>query len=279
MDGPGAYRDPIPAMCLWLLGRGRDEDSDSRKEHWGDQGRANPRGTPARFRAGSLRGTDRSRAPSILRRERRARRRRQAVPNRRGLEAQKCAGRAHGRRSVHRSRSRRRPCFAFRRPSARARARTRGEPALDARQSHEVRGFEHSSTFPVCHVETSLQTLMGGAPTLSRCTGAFPGGHGRDHLKRQGKLEFAGDAGFHGELKRRVDEYFRRIGRSPRDSLRMYLKTAPMLLWFTISYALLVFSSTSWWDGMRFSFSFRLAIAGIGFTIQHDANHAAYSRT
>src|SRR6266849_6274751 len=142
MDGPGAYRDPIPAMCLWLLGRGRDEDSDSRKEHWGDQGRANPRGTPARFRAGSLRGTDRSRAPSILRRERRARRRRQAVPNRRGLEAQKRAGRAHGRRPVRRSRLRRRPCFAFRRPSARARARVRGEPALDRGlpQSHEVSG-------------------------------------------------------------------------------------------------------------------------------------------
>src|SRR6266849_2486875 len=246
MDGPGAYIDPIPAMCLWLLGRGRDEDSDSRKEHWGDQGRANPRGTPARFCAGSLRGTDRSRAPSILRRERRARRRRQAVPDRRGLEAQKRAGRAHGRRPVRRSRLRCRPCFAFRRPSARAGARVRGDPALDGGlpQSHEVRA------------------------TASAL----------EELKRNSKLEFASDAAFHGELKRRVEEYFGRIGLSPRDSLRMYLKTAAMLLWFGASYALLVFAATSWWHGMLLSFSLALAMAGIGFTVQHDANHGAYSR-
>lgn len=93
-----------------------------------------------------------------------------------------------------------------------------------------------------------------------------------------GKLKFAGDAGFHGELKRRVYEYFRRTGLSPRDSLRMYLKTAAILLWFGASYALLVFAAATWWQGLLLSCSLALAMAGIGFAIQHDANHGAYSK-
>ncbi len=93
-----------------------------------------------------------------------------------------------------------------------------------------------------------------------------------------GKLKFASDAGFHLEVKRRVQEYFRRTGLSPRDSLRMYLKTAAILLWFGASYALLIFAATSWWHGILLSLSLALAMAGIGFTIQHDANHGAYSK-
>lgn len=92
------------------------------------------------------------------------------------------------------------------------------------------------------------------------------------------KPKFAGDPGFHGELKRRVDEYFQRTGLSPRDSLRMYFKTATILLWFGASYALLVFAATTWWQGMLLAFSLALAMAGIGFSIQHDANHGAYSK-
>src|ERR1700694_3093910 len=93
----------------------------------------------------------------------------------------------------------------------------------------------------------------------------------------EGKLKFARDAGFHQELRRRVHEYFRRTGVSPRASLGMYLKTEAILLWFGASYALLVFAATTWWNGMLLSFSLALAMAGIGFTIQHDANHGAYS--
>jgi linoleoyl-CoA desaturase len=93
----------------------------------------------------------------------------------------------------------------------------------------------------------------------------------------ESKLKFARDVGFHQELKRRVHEHFRRTGVSPRDSFWMYLKTAAILLWFGGSYALLVFAATTWWQGMLLSFSLALAMAGIGFTVQHDANHGAYS--
>src|SRR5690606_38474438 len=43
------------------------------------------------------------------------------------------------------------------------------------------------------------------------------------------------------------------------------------------SYALLVFAATTWWLGALFSVSLALAMAGIGFGVQHDANHGAYS--
>jgi linoleoyl-CoA desaturase len=100
----------------------------------------------------------------------------------------------------------------------------------------------------------------------------------RRGVKMQGgKLKFAGDSGFHGEVKRRVLEYFEHTGLSPRDSPRMYVKTAALLLWFIASYVLLVFAAATWWQGVLLAFSLSLATAGIGFCIQHDANHGAYS--
>lgn len=92
------------------------------------------------------------------------------------------------------------------------------------------------------------------------------------------KPKFGGDSGFYMEVKRRVQQYFEDSGRSKRDNLSMYLKTAVILLWFCASYTLLIFVVTSWWQGVLASLSLALAIAGIGFSIQHDANHGAYSR-
>ena len=70
-----------------------------------------------------------------------------------------------------------------------------------------------------------------------------------------GKVTFARDTGFHGEVKRRVLAYFERTGLSERDSPRMYLKTAVLLLWFGASYALLVFAATTFWQGALLSLS------------------------
>jgi len=92
------------------------------------------------------------------------------------------------------------------------------------------------------------------------------------------QLKYPRDAGFHRELKRRVSDHFRRAGHSQRDSPRMIGKTAVLLLWFGASYALLVFAAATWWQGLLLSSSLALAMAGVGFAIQHDANHGAYSR-
>jgi linoleoyl-CoA desaturase len=91
------------------------------------------------------------------------------------------------------------------------------------------------------------------------------------------KPKFDRDTGFYRELKRRVDEHFERTGLRRRDSARMVLKTLVILLWFGASYALLVFAAATWWQSVLLAASLALAIAGVGFCIQHDANHGAYS--
>ncbi len=58
----------------------------------------------------------------------------------------------------------------------------------------------------------------------------------------------------------------------------MYLKTAIVLTWFAASYALLVFVATTWWMALPLAISLALAMAAIGFNIQHDGSHGAYSK-
>ena len=90
-------------------------------------------------------------------------------------------------------------------------------------------------------------------------------------------VKFANDAGFHREVRRRVQEYFRTTGRRQRDCPRMYLKTAVILAWFTASYVLLVFVAAAWWQALPLAVLLGLATAAIGFAIQHDGGHNAYS--
>ena len=57
----------------------------------------------------------------------------------------------------------------------------------------------------------------------------------------------------------------------------MYLKTAIILGWLAASYTLLVFFATAWWMALPLVISLGLAMAAVGFNIQHDGGHHAYS--
>jgi linoleoyl-CoA desaturase len=57
----------------------------------------------------------------------------------------------------------------------------------------------------------------------------------------------------------------------------MYLKSAIILTTFIASYVLLVFFAATWWQGLLLSVVLGGAVAQIGFNIQHDAGHQAYS--
>jgi len=60
----------------------------------------------------------------------------------------------------------------------------------------------------------------------------------------------------------------------------MYAKTAAILGWFAVSYALLLLlGGTSPWLAVALTLSVAFATAGIGFSVMHDANHGAYSRS
>jgi linoleoyl-CoA desaturase len=91
------------------------------------------------------------------------------------------------------------------------------------------------------------------------------------------RLTFGRDNGFHAELRRRVDEYFAQTGRRQRDCPEMYLKTAIILLAFVGIYVALVFVAATWWQALGLSVLLGLAMAAIGFNIEHDGGHQAYS--
>lgn len=86
------------------------------------------------------------------------------------------------------------------------------------------------------------------------------------------------ETGFLTELRRRTDGYFAETGRSERDCWQMYLKTAVILAWLATSYALLVFASPTVWLAAPLAISLALAVSAVGFSVQHDGCHHAYSR-
>jgi linoleoyl-CoA desaturase len=101
----------------------------------------------------------------------------------------------------------------------------------------------------------------------------------RDGPDRELALKFGHDQAFQRELRRRVEEYFRTTGRRPRDCWQLYLKSALLLASFAALYVLLVFVVDTWWHGLPLAIVLGLLAAGIGFNIQHDGGHQAYSRS
>jgi linoleoyl-CoA desaturase len=90
-------------------------------------------------------------------------------------------------------------------------------------------------------------------------------------------LKFAGDSDFQMEVRQRIDEFFRSTGRRQRDCPQMYAKTAILIISFTTSYALLVFVAQTWWQALPLAIALGLLTAAIGFNVQHDGSHQAYS--
>lgn len=98
------------------------------------------------------------------------------------------------------------------------------------------------------------------------------------HAEGGSRLGFAPDAGFQRELRRRVQARIRELGIREHDVPRMYLKTAAVLGAFALSYLALVFLARTWWQALPLALLLGFATAEIGFNIQHDGGHRAYSR-
>lgn len=91
------------------------------------------------------------------------------------------------------------------------------------------------------------------------------------------RLKFGSSVGFLKTLRTKVDGYFTATGFSRRDCPRMYLKTAVIMTWFVASYLALMLFAANWWQASLFAMSLGFAAAAIGFNIQHDGGHQAYS--
>jgi linoleoyl-CoA desaturase len=85
------------------------------------------------------------------------------------------------------------------------------------------------------------------------------------------------DGGFFAELRRRVHRQLVDAGLPSRDLPAMYAKTAVIFFWLVTSYSLLVFWPHTAWQVAALSVSLGLAVAGIGFNVQHDGSHGSYS--
>lgn len=91
------------------------------------------------------------------------------------------------------------------------------------------------------------------------------------------KIRFSGNDAFLREVKRRAELYFVESGRSPRDCPQMYFKSATIFSTFVITYMVLLFFVHSWWLIVPLAMLLGLAMSAIGFNIQHDGGHKAYS--
>ncbi len=91
-------------------------------------------------------------------------------------------------------------------------------------------------------------------------------------------VKFSRCDGFMPTLRQRVDEYFEQNRLSKRDCPAMYIKSATILAWTVASYVGLVFFAATWWQALPLAISLGVAMAAVGFNIQHDGGHNAYSR-
>ena len=91
-------------------------------------------------------------------------------------------------------------------------------------------------------------------------------------------LTYCGSTAFRRELEKRVASYFEAGNRSRHGTGRMLAKTVILLGWLAASYVAMVWGAATWWQAVPLAISIALAMAGIGFNIQHDGNHGAYSR-
>ncbi len=94
----------------------------------------------------------------------------------------------------------------------------------------------------------------------------------------QPRIKFQGDDPFYRDVKARVARYFEMTGRREHDCPQTYLKSAIIITWVATSYLLLLFAATAWWQAIPLAVSLGLAVAALGFNIQHDGGHRAYSR-
>lgn len=57
------------------------------------------------------------------------------------------------------------------------------------------------------------------------------------------------------------------------------MKSVVILLWLAASYAACLFLAENWWQAGLCAVSIGLAVAGVGFNIQHDGGHDAFAKT
>jgi linoleoyl-CoA desaturase len=108
-------------------------------------------------------------------------------------------------------------------------------------------------------------------------TAPLPQGAAETPNAKPTRIRFDPSTGFQQDLKERVDRYFVETGLRPRGSAALYRKAAIMLVWLAASYGVLVFLPMPWWGAVLAGISLAFALAAVGFNVQHDGGHRAFS--
>jgi linoleoyl-CoA desaturase len=83
---------------------------------------------------------------------------------------------------------------------------------------------------------------------------------------------------FHGELKKRISDYFSQKGKSPTGNRKLYIKAIVLLSLFAALYTHLVFFTPAIGWAIAECVLFGCVIAAIGFNVMHDGAHGSFSR-
>lgn len=86
-----------------------------------------------------------------------------------------------------------------------------------------------------------------------------------------------GNRNFVSEIKDEVDRYFEEKGLSRHANMQMVLKTVILLSVYFGAYGLIISGVFSWPVMLLLCFIMGIGMAGIGFSVSHDALHGAYS--
>src|SRR5258705_5790406 len=91
------------------------------------------------------------------------------------------------------------------------------------------------------------------------------------------QVRFPPGTSFRADLQDRVGDYFEGSARSRHGGWAMAAKTAFMLAWLAGAYGLLLFAPLQAWQVALLNVSVGLAMAGVRFCVQHDADHGGPS--
>jgi linoleoyl-CoA desaturase len=85
-------------------------------------------------------------------------------------------------------------------------------------------------------------------------------------------------AGFHTELKRRINDYFDQTGKAPTGDIRLYFKAVVLTVSFVAVYVNLVFFTPATWIALAECIVLGGLTAAIGFNVMHDGAHGSFSK-
>lgn len=99
----------------------------------------------------------------------------------------------------------------------------------------------------------------------------------RPKLKGQVKFVSKDKTNFAAVLKKRVDNYFKENGISKYANTTLYIKTVVLLLAYAIPFAVILLVQPPFVAALALWIVMGFAVAGLGMSVMHDANHGAYA--